>query len=135
MKKIILPILVCLLAVTTVRANELPVKNETVVTKPATSVVALCDLIKKGDYNGVKSMLKAGQKVNEKSRGFTPLMYAARHNQDKIAKLLLGYGADVNAVSDKGNYTALKLTREYRSKETYYVLKAAIDKQAKKKNS
>ena len=43
-------------------------------------------------------MVNNGQKVNEKLSNYTPLMYAARYNRGKIAKLLIGHGAEMNNV-------------------------------------
>lgn len=134
MKKIILPIILCLLAITTVSAKEIELKKE-ITQERVIDTPTFFDLIKNGDYNAVKAKLEAGQKVNEKTKGLTPLMFAARYNRHKIAKLLIGYGADTKAVSTNGKYTPLKMARLSKAKETYYVIKAAIDKRAKVLNS
>ncbi len=89
MKKIILPILIGLLTIGTVSATENQVVNtkiEKVKTEDTTK--KFFKLIKNGDYKAVKKMLVSGQKVNEKSNGLTPLMFAARYNKHKIAKYL-----------------------------------------------
>lgn len=134
MKNIILPIILCLLTITTISANTKVVHNkislENIVDKPT-----FFDLIKKGDYKAVKASLESGQKVEELSNGLTPLMFAARYNRHKIAKLLIGYGADTKAISTNGKYTPLKMARLSNAKETYYVIKSAIDKKAKSLNS
>ena len=136
MKKIILPILMGLLTIGTISATENPAVNtkiEKVKTEDATK--KFFKQIKNGDYKAVKKMLASGQKVNEKSNGLTPLMFAARYNKHKIAKLLIGSGADVNALSSNGKFTPLKMARISKAKETYYVIKNAIDKNSKTINS
>lgn len=72
----------------------------------------------KGGFLGSQ---KASINVNEKRDGLTPLHKAARYGQREIAKLLLKYGADVNANSDYGisltGRTPLHEAVEYGEKE------------------
>ena len=133
MKKIILPIIVCLFALSNVNATENLNLKKNPVEKLENTVNKLCDFIKKGDYESVKDMLEKGQKVNETHNGLTPLMFAARYDRPKIAKLLIGFGADKKAVSENGKLTALKLARISKAEKTYYIIKKAIDKEAKEK--
>lgn len=134
MKKLILPIALFLLTISTVSATEVTtVKNATTVKN---SVESLCLLIRKGDYNQVKEMLNNGQKVNEKLNDYTPLMYAARYNQDKIAKLLIGHGAKMDdTVFKQGDLSLVKLSRKYNSRETFNIIKEAMAKENKQENS
>lgn len=95
------------------------------------NVNAFCKLIQIGDYDAVQSLIEEGIDVNEKSTGLTPLMFAARHNKSKIAKLLIEHGAKLNAKSDKG-ISALKYAELSGAKEAYYVIEEAL-KAAKRK--
>ncbi|MEA3493114.1 MAG: ankyrin repeat domain-containing protein [Candidatus Margulisiibacteriota bacterium] len=57
-------------------------------------------------------VLKKGAKVDpEKKGGRTPLMFAAKSGNLPIAKLLVKYGADINAESEEGE-TAIGLAKE-----------------------
>ncbi len=82
--------------------------NENLMTKTeVTETDAFCTLIQNGEYLAVKSMIDAGTDVNRKSKGLTPLMYAARQNKVEIVKLLLANGADIKVKSNRGQ-TALE---------------------------
>ena len=118
MKKIIYPVLIFLLSFGTVSATESNVNNKLNTEKSNAKMDNLVKQIKEGNYEKVKTLLESGSKVNEKSNGLTPLMFAARYNRDKIAKLLIGFGADTKMLSDNGKFTALKLARISKSKET-----------------
>ena len=60
---------------------------------------ALIDACRAGNVQEVERLLKLGADPESKSGGgFTGLMYAAAAGRLEIAKLLLNYGADVNAV-------------------------------------
>lgn len=135
MKKLILPIVLGLLVITSASATEYTSNTLTSIEQSVNSLDTFFKAIKDGDYNSVKTLLESGQKVNEKQKGLTPLMFAARYNRHKIAKLLIGFGADMKAVSTNGIYTPLKMARLSKSKETYYVIKAALDKRAKVKRA
>lgn len=131
MKKIIIPIIVGLLTYGSVNAVENLNNSKNPIEKFVNSTDKFCNLIKKGDYESVKELLENGQKVNEMSNGLTPLMFAARYDRSKIAKLLIGFGADKKAISKNGKLTALKLARISKAEKTYFVIKKAIDKEAK----
>ncbi len=99
----------------------------------STTVNAFCKFITTGDYETVVSMIKAGEDINQKSVGLTPLMYAARYNRVPIVKLLIANGAELDAKSDKG-YTALKYAKICHADDAYKVIeKAIIDKKSTKK--
>ena len=116
MKKLFLPMLVCLFAFGTVNANEVENPN----------LSAFCKLIQMGNYDAVKSLIAAGENVNKKSNGLTPLMFAARHNKAKIAKLLIANGAKVKTKSDKGNMTALDWAKKSKAVDALKVIKEAL---------
>ena len=115
MKKIVLPILAGLFAISTVTAttpseNYPPKKDDVTITKAnfySYKVNSFCKLIQMGDYAAVKALIEAGEDVNKKSNGLTPLMFAARHNKADIANLLIKSGAKLNLKSDKLKITAL----------------------------
>lgn len=91
-----------------------------------TDVDAFCKLIQQGNYEAVKSLIEAGEDINRKSVGKTPLMYAARHNKAAIAKLLIAHGADLKAKSDRG-YTALDFAEMSKAQEAYEVIQEALN--------
>ena len=78
--------------------------------------------------DAVKALVDNGADVNLKSMGLTPLMFAARHNKSKIATLLIENGAKLKAKSTKG-YTALKYAEISGAKDSFKVIKKAIETQ------
>ena len=69
----------------------------------------LIKAVDKGNYEKVKELLKMGANANTRDLlrdNCTPLMIAASSGLDKIAEILIEFGADIDAVSDH-NYTAL----------------------------
>ena len=63
-----------------------------------------------GALEAVKQYITAGTDVNTKDKhGRTPLLMAAWWDHKEIAKLLIGAGADVNAIAD-GDVTPLDLS-------------------------
>lgn len=135
MKKIVLPIIIFLLTFTTGVANtsdeiiESEVYANSVV---LTNVNSFCKLIQMGDYNAVKALIKNGENVNRKSTGLTPLMFAARHNKAKIAKLLIAHGAKLHAKSDRGGFTALRIAELSKAKDAYWVIHQAMNKKKRR---
>jgi len=127
MKKLIVPILVCLFAFGSINANNLEVKSDVVETKTY-NVSSFCKLIQKGNFEAVKSLIESGEDVNKKSKGLTPLMFAARHNKAKIAKLLIKHGAKLKMRSDNGSMTALDMAKRFKAKEAMEVIKVALKK-------
>lgn len=97
--------------------NDEYLKTKTEVTETD----AFCTLIQNGDYLAVKSMIDVGTNVNRKSKGLTPLMFAARQNKVEIVKLLLAHGADIKAKSDRG-LTALQWAKNCKAYATEAIL-------------
>jgi hypothetical protein len=128
MKKLILPMLLFFFALSAVNATTND--DETKEVKSEITLVynvnAFCKLIQMGDYDAVKALIKAGENVNEKSNGLTPLMFAARHNKAKIAKLLIDNGAELRTKSDTGNMTALDMAKRSKAIDAIKVIKEAL---------
>ena len=55
-----------------------------------------------GDESRVYQLLKSGSNLEERYRGWTPLMKAAEDNRLSIVQMLLIMGANINAVNKKG---------------------------------
>ena len=61
------------------------------------------DLVYRGDYEAVCSKIKKGTSVNLRNdQDQTLLYYAVLYNQVKIAKLLISFGADLDAKDNFG---------------------------------
>lgn len=127
MKKLILPIIVCLFAFGTANATTTNVPSEEVVSY-SYKVNNFCKLIQMGKYEAVKALIEAGADVNQKSNGMTPLMFAARHNKAEIAKLLIKHGAKIKAKSDRSKLTALDLAKRSKAMDAMKVIEDALDK-------
>ncbi|MGL9726240.1 MAG: ankyrin repeat domain-containing protein [Wolbachia sp.] len=72
-------------------------------------------------------------KVNIKNReGYIPLHVAAMNDYEGIAKLLLEYGADINA-EDSGNFTPLHhaVVKDYKDVVELFLNSGEIDVNAK----
>ena len=134
MKKIILSIALLTVAFASAE-NETSIINSNVYSSNyITNVNSFCKLIQMGDYETVKALVADGVDVNKKSAGLTPLMYAARHNKVKIAKLLIANGAKLNTKSDRKKFTALKWAALSNAKEAYVVIENALmERKANKK--
>ena len=130
MKKLFLSIALLLSVILVSAKNEVP-KNVFKINSSdyVSNVNSFCKLIQKGDYNTVKTLIEEGEDVNSKSMGLTPLMYAARHNKANIAKLLIENGASLKLKSSKRNFTALKWAELSGAKDSYKVIKNAIESQ------
>lgn len=127
MKKLILPIIVCLFAFGTANATTTNVPSKEV-TSYSYKVNNFCKLIQMGKYDAVKALIEAGEDVNQKSNGMTPLMFAARHNKAKIAKLLIKHGAKLKAKSDRSKLTALDLAKRSKAMDAMKVIEDALAK-------
>lgn len=126
MKKLAFILVVFTLSFNTVNANN-NLNNSLVTTSiEAPKISALCQLIVAGNYDAVESLIKNGTDINRKSTGLTPLMFAARYNKTKIAKLLIKHGAKLNVKSEKG-YTALEYAKMSKAKDAYFVIKTALE--------
>ena len=129
MKKLIVPMFACLFAFSTVNATSInnPVKTiNTEFTSFSSNVNTFCKLIQMGNYEAVAALIKAGENVNQKSTGLTPLMFAARHNKAKIAKLLIENGAKLKIRSDRGKMTALDIAKRSKAIDAIKVIKEAL---------
>ena len=129
MKKLILPIFLGLFAISTINATSInePIKEEkSTMTSFSNKVNSFCKLIQMGDFDAVKSLIKAGEDVNKKSNGLTPLMFAGRHNKAKIAQLLIDNGAKLKTRSDKGNMTALDMAKRSKALDAVKVIRKAL---------
>ncbi len=120
--------LVFLLAFSTTNANSIDLKSHTSVSVKAGYITnAFCRLIQMGNYEAVKSLIDTGEDVNRKSKGLTPLMFAARQNKVKIVKLLIKSGAKLNTKSENGaRLTALQIAERSKAVDVVKVLKEAL---------
>jgi hypothetical protein len=129
MRNLILPMLVCLFTFSTVNATDgnFETNKEKVEIVKTYKLSSFCKLIQMGDFDAVKALIKSGEDVNKKSNGLTPLMFAARHNKAKIAKLLIDNGAKIKTKSDKGGQlTALQMAERSKAIDTIKVIKEAL---------
>ncbi|THD66331.1 ankyrin repeat domain-containing protein [Robertkochia marina] len=118
-----------LLAVTTTQAmNTTPETNEipTAITESGSyNLSPFCFAIAKGDIEMVKKLIDLGADVNARSRGMTPLMYAAKYNRVEIINLLLKNGADKDLKDSRLKITAIKYAELSNAKEAKKVLAKA----------
>ncbi|MBU3010244.1 ankyrin repeat domain-containing protein [Polaribacter vadi] len=131
MKKIILSTFICLFVFSSSsNATSLDLNKQTVASaKFGYAVNSFCKLIQMGNYDAVKALIEAGHNVNKKSTGLTPLMFAARYNKSKIAKLLIDNGAKLDTKSDKAlKMTALQIAKQSKAVDVVKVIKAAYRK-------
>ena len=129
MKNLILPMLICLFTFSTINATDssFETNTENIEIVKIYELSSFCKLIQMGDYEAVKALIKSGEDVNKKSNGLTPLMFAARHNKAKIAKLLIDNGAKLKTKSDKGGkLTALQMAERSKAIDTIKVIKEAL---------
>ena len=130
MKKIILSTVALFIAFSAmeISANETMPVNKEIEIVEASGLTTFCKLIQKGDYETVKELIQRGENVNKRSNGMTPLMFAARHNKAKIAKLLIENGAKLKSKCYTRKMTALEYAKTSKATEAYDVIKEAIDK-------
>ncbi len=91
------------------------------------SVSSFCVAVVKGDLETVKKLIDLGEDVNQKSKGMTPAMYAAKFNRVEVLKLLIEKGANLKARSDSGK-TAMHYAKATKAKETYSLIKEVLNK-------
>ncbi|TMW58615.1 hypothetical protein Poli38472_010174 [Pythium oligandrum] len=86
--------------------------------------MSLHDAVKKGDLDGLKTLVAAGEDVNarDNSIGRMPLHYAALSNNVAIAEFLLRHGAVVDARSSKNKLTPLHFAAEKDNNEVAILL-------------
>ena len=86
-------------------------KPSEVVAKPNAATRDLWQSAVVGDADQLESLLAGGAGINRSNpAGFTALMLAAYHGHQKMVKVLIEHGADVNAGS--GSFTAVKLAAD-----------------------
>ncbi|WP_299889069.1 ankyrin repeat domain-containing protein [uncultured Lacinutrix sp.] len=90
-------------------------------------VNSFCTAIAKGDIETVKKLIKLGENLERRSKGMTPIMYAAKYNRVEILKLLIDKGADIKAKSSKGK-TALSYAKASNANEAYNIIKKKLKK-------
>ena len=127
MKKIVTTLLICLFSFGMLSAKSIKTETNTVEIV-IYDVSPLCKLIQKGDLGAVKALIDSGEDVNKKSKGLTPLMFAARHNKADIAKLLIKSGAKLKSRSSKGGMTALAMAKKFKAVDAMEVIKKALKK-------
>ena len=124
MKKIMIPVLICLFSFGILNAKTIEKENNIVKTVTY-DISPLCKLIQKGDLEAVKTLIESGEDVNKRSKGLTPLMFAARYNKAGIAKLLIKNGAKLKSRSSKNNLTALAMAKKFKAVDVIKVIEAA----------
>jgi cytochrome c len=72
---------------------------------------ALHDAAKSGDTAAIAAALDAGEEIDAKVGGSTPLYFATRRGHLTAAELLLERGADVNAMSNSGSALLAAVTK------------------------
>jgi len=135
MKKLFLTMLICFVTFSNLNATSSNYENTNSEKEELKSEIpvnykinSFCKLIQMGDYDAVKALIKSGENVNKKSNGLTPLMFAARHNKAKIAKLLIDNGAKLKTKSDKGaKMTALDMAKRSKAVDAIKVIKEAME--------
>ena len=126
-----LTVIAALLFAVTTQANfNDPVTLNTGIPDPVTETASynlspFCFAIAKGDYDTVKKLIELGADVNSRSRGLTPLMYAAKFNRVEITKLLLSKGADTSAKDSRLDFTAFKYAEISNAQDVMEILKGA----------
>ncbi|OAD46712.1 ankyrin repeat domain-containing protein [Polaribacter atrinae] len=128
MKKLILPLLLCLFTFGSINATTPETLNpkKTVTVKTHYNVSAFFKLIRMGNYEAVKALMERGENINKKSSSLTPLMYAARYNKAEIVKLLIDNGAKLRVKSTKENMTALDMAKRSKAFDAVKVIKESL---------
>ncbi|RCS26317.1 ankyrin repeat domain-containing protein [Polaribacter sp. WD7] len=127
MKKLFLTLAIFATTFSTVNAtsiNDEPTRK-VIVSDITYDVSAFCKLIQLGKYESVKALIEAGENVNQRSNGLTPLMFAARQNRAKIVQLLIDNGANVNAKCSSNKMTALDMAKRSKAVDAIKILNKA----------
>lgn len=85
------------------------------------NISSLCKAAMQGDVEKVRSLIATGEKVNEKSLGMTPAMYAARYNKPEVLKILMLNQANLNIKSDQG-YTVKEYAKMSKATQVLAIL-------------
>ena len=104
-------------------ANTLEHFPTTTISTSKISVSPFCLAIVKGDLETVKKLIELGADVNEKSKGMTPAMYAAKYNKTAILQLLVKHGAEIKKKSEKG-LTAMDYAKQSNATDALAYLKS-----------
>ncbi|MBQ4916121.1 ankyrin repeat domain-containing protein [Maribacter sp. MMG018] len=125
MKKSILMLsLICVFTCVGTYANTVSFANAEITTVSLKDKInELCKASMQGDVDQVRSLIALGEKVNEKSLGLTPAMYAARYNKSEVLKVLILNGANLDIKSDKG-HTAKEYAEMSNAKDVLEVINA-----------
>ncbi|WP_419212363.1 ankyrin repeat domain-containing protein [Maribacter sp. X9] len=86
---------------------------------------SFCKAVIEGDLTTVKSLLKLGEDVNQKSLGMTPAMFAARYNRSEVLSLLIEHGANLTMKSDQG-FSVKKYAELSNAGEALAIIEAAL---------
>ena len=114
-------LLMSLTAVTTYSTANLIVKAKKV--RNAISKRQLIDAAGNGDFNNVLRLLEKGAPTSYvcKHRGSSAIMIASKYGHIEIIRLLIQYGADIDAQNHQGQ-TSLMLASKYGHKECVQLL-------------
>ena|SRR6056297_2287757 len=85
------------------------------------NISLLCKAAMQGDVEKVRSLIATGERVNEKSLGMTPAMYAARYNKPEVLKVLMLNQANLNIKSDQG-YTVKEYAKMSKATQVLAIL-------------
>jgi len=130
MKKLAL-VTVLFVGALTMSANTPEIHNtksiaEATITNPG-GVSTFCMAIVKGDFETVKKLVELGADIEERSKGLTPLMYAAKFNKTDILEYLIEKGANLKARDTNNGFTALKFAELSNAKEAKAILEKALN--------
>jgi ankyrin repeat protein len=107
--------------------NEILISNSGVEILKTNEVSPLCKAVATGNLEVVKTLIKAGADVNEKSNGMLPIHYAAKYNRVDIIKVLITAGSPIHQTCDKG-FSALRHAQKTHAVEAENFLKRFKDK-------
>ena len=127
MKKTIIISAIALSFTLATNASTVSVNQNVTQLEEAFKLSPLCASIVKGDLETVKKLVELGVDINEKSKGMTPVMYAARYNKADILKYLIDQGAKLKTRSDKG-LTAMKYAEISKATAAVSILENAMTK-------
>jgi len=96
---------------------------EAKISKAYDNLNPLCKAVVQGDIDTVKSMIAAGENVNQRSLGKTPAHYAARYNKPEILKVLIENGASLKKKCNQG-YTVKKYAELSEATEIIQIIEA-----------
>ena len=93
------------------------------------SAAEMCRAARVGDVEKVKTLVKAGQDVNQRDwrKGRTPLIWAAVEGHTDCVEYLIQIGAQLH-LKDKDSNTALHLASQKGHSSTVKLIETAADK-------